>query len=70
MSNGSTDIIIKGGSVEVHFDDNVYEQDPQNPQKYRNEEKKIRRIVITGDLSYDSGSKPGGWQCEITAHCE
>lgn len=70
MSNGSTDIIIKGGSAEVHFDDSVYEQDPHDPSRYSNENKKIMRIVITGDLSFDSGSKTEGWQCEITAHCE
>ena len=70
MSNGTADIIIKGGSAEVHFDDSVYEQDPQDPNTYSNEDKKIVRVVITGDLSFDSGAKPGGWQCEITAHCE
>jgi hypothetical protein len=70
MSNGSTDIIIKGGSAEVHFDDSVYEQDPQDPNKYSNAEKKIKRVVITGDLNFDSGTKPQGYQCEITVHCE
>ncbi len=70
MSNGTADIIIKGGSAEVHFDDGIYEQDPQDPSKYSNENKRITRIVITGDLSFDSGNKGEGWQCEITAHCE
>lgn len=69
MPNGD-DIIIKGGSAEVHFDDSIYEQDPQDPNRYANENMKIIRVVITGDLSFDSGNKPGGWQCEITAHCE
>ncbi len=60
MSNGS-DIIIKGGSAEVHFDDSIYEQDPQNPHRYENAEKKIVRVVITGDINFDSGEeKPGG----------
>jgi len=68
MSNGS-DIIIKGGSVEVHFDDDVYEQDPQNPRRYQNEDKKIVRVVITGDISFDSGAKSDGLQCEIVVSC-
>ena len=70
MSNGTGDIIIKGGSAEVHFDDQVYVQDPQNPQRYSNAEKRVVRVVITGDLSFDSGDDKGdGWNCEITVHC-
>lgn len=69
MSNGTSDIIIKGGSAEVHFDDAVYEQDSKNPQRYQNEDKKIVRVVITGDISFDSGEKAGGYQCKITAFC-
>jgi hypothetical protein len=70
MSNGTADIIIKGGSAEVHFDDSIYEPDQQNPNTYSNENKKIVRVVITGDLSFDSGAKGSGWNCEITAHCQ
>jgi hypothetical protein len=70
MSNGTSDIIIKGGSAEVHFDDDIYEQDPQNPQRYQNAEKKITRVEIIGDLSFDSGDKEEGWQCKIIAHCD
>ncbi|MFN2509812.1 MAG: hypothetical protein ABR568_00035 [Pyrinomonadaceae bacterium] len=70
MSNGTSDIIIKGGSAEVHFDDGIYEQDPTDPNKYSNEDKKVMRVLITGDLSFDSGNKTEGWHCEITVHCE
>ena len=69
MSNGSTDIIIKGGSAEVNFDDSIYQQDPQDPHKYQNQNKKIIRVVITGDINFDSGEKTSGWHCEITASC-
>ena len=69
MSNGTGDIIIKGGSAEVNFDDSIYEQDPNNPHRYQNEDKKIVRVVITGDLNFDSGEKSSGFQCEITAVC-
>lgn len=68
MPNGS-DIIIKGGSVEVVYEDSVYPQDPLNPNKHSNPDKKIRRIVITGDLNFDSGEKSQGWACEITVSC-
>jgi hypothetical protein len=69
MSNGS-DIIIKGGSAEVDFDDGVYERDPKNPRRYQNESKKIVRVVITGDINFDSGEeRPGGIKCEIKAYC-
>lgn len=68
MPNGS-DIIIKSGSVEVVYEDSVYPQDPTNPNRHGNENKKITRVVITGDLSFDSGEKPQGWGCEITVSC-
>ncbi|MGH9970647.1 MAG: hypothetical protein ACREBG_23050 [Pyrinomonadaceae bacterium] len=68
MPNGN-DIIIKGGSAEVNFDDRIFVQDPQNPHRYGNAEKTITRVVITGDITFDSGDKPGGLQCEIVAHC-
>jgi hypothetical protein len=68
MSNGS-DIIIKGGSAEVHFDGGIYTPDPMNPSRYKNAEKKIVRVVITGDISFDSGEKRSGLQCEIVVSC-
>jgi hypothetical protein len=68
MPNGS-DIIIKGGSAEIHFDHGVYEMDPKNHHRHQNAEKKIVRIVITGDIEFDSDEKPGGYECEITVYC-
>lgn len=68
MPNGS-DIIIKGGSAEVNFDSKIYVQDPENPHRYLNTEKTISRVVITGDIAFDSGDKPGGIECEIVVHC-
>jgi len=70
MSNGTADIIIKGGSAELYFDDDIYEQDPRNPTKHSNKDKKITRVVITGDLSFDSDKKAKGWPCEIKIYCE
>jgi hypothetical protein len=68
MANGS-DIIIKGGSAEVIFDGDVYRTDPSNPRKHVNAEKRIVRVVITGDISFDSGDKSEGLECEITCFC-
>jgi hypothetical protein len=68
-ANG-TEIIIKGGSVEVEFDGNTYTQDPANPRKHKNQNKKITRVVITGEISFDSGDVPSGLDCKITATCK
>ena len=69
MSNGS-DIIIKGGSAEVHFDHSIYQQDPKANHRHQNENKKIVRVVITGDINFDSGDeRPSGIKCEIRAYC-
>lgn len=68
-ANG-TEIIIKGGSVEVEFDPNTYPQDPSNGRKHRNSSKKITRVVITGDITFDSGDHPSGLTCVIKAICK
>ena len=65
-----TEIIIKGGSVEVEFDSNTYQQDPSNPRKHKNANKKITRVVITGDITFDSGDHPSGLTCLIKATCK
>jgi hypothetical protein len=64
------EIIIKGGSVEVEFDGTVYTKDPANPRKNKNPNKKITRVVITGDIAFDSGDHPSGLKCEIRATCK
>jgi hypothetical protein len=69
MSNGSGDIIIKGGSVQVEFDDIVYQRDPAYLHRYSNDDRKITRIVITGDMNFDSGDHPDGLRCDITVLC-
>ena len=64
------EIIIKGGSVELEYDDAVYPKDPTDPKKHKNSSKKITRVVITGDISYDSGEHPEGIKCWITTTCK
>jgi hypothetical protein len=66
MSGGSGDIIIKGGSVELSFEESLYPK-TSDPIVYKNDDRKITRIVITGDISFDSGDHPEGLRCEVKA---
>ena len=68
MANGD-DIIIRGGSVELEYDGSVYEEHPNDPRKRQHSGKKVTRIVITGDINFDSGDRPEGWKCEVRASC-
>ena len=68
MSEGE-DIIIKGGSIELEFDDTVYPRNPSNPKKHQNPNRKISRIVVVdenGGQKYDSGESPNGMKWTIT----
>ncbi len=69
MADGET-IIIRGGSAEVEFNSTTFPSDPTNAKKHKNASKKITRVVITGDITFDSGDHPGGLKCEITAQCK
>ena len=64
------EIIIKGGSVELEYDGAVYPPDRSNPNKHKNGAKKITRVVITGDITFDSGERPSGITCLITTTCK
>ena len=64
MAEGS-DIIIKGGSVELNYDEGIYPKDSKDPKRHSNPGKKITRVVITGDIAYDSQDHPGGIICNI-----
>jgi hypothetical protein len=66
MASGG-DIIIKGGSVDLVFDESLYPKNPNDPGSHRNDNRKITRVVITGDISFDSGDHPEGLRCDITA---
>jgi len=70
MSDGGGDIIIKGGSVDLDYDESIYAKDPLDPRSHKNSHKKITRVVITGDISYDSGEFKDGLTCNITTTCE
>jgi len=54
MANGA-DIIIKGGSVDISFDDAVY---PPGNGSHSNRDARLQRILITDEenqTKYDSG---------------
>ena len=70
MANGG-DIIIKGGSCDLIFNDSMYPQDPADPKKHTNKDKqKVTRVQITGDITLDTGDVPSGIKCVITATCK
>lgn len=69
MPNGSGDIIIKGGSVDLEYDEGTYPKDPNDPHKHKNENKKVTRVVITGDINFDSGEQSNGLKCEVRISC-
>jgi hypothetical protein len=70
MGESGSDIIIKGSSVDLEFDGDVYLKDPSDPRKHKNNSKKITRVLITGDVNYDSGDQPGGLKCTIRISCK
>ncbi|HUS11489.1 MAG TPA: hypothetical protein VMZ30_13565 [Pyrinomonadaceae bacterium] len=68
MAEGD-DIIIKGGSVELQFDDAIYPNSSSDPKKHRNPNRKISRIVVVdenGGQKYDSGESQSGMKWTIT----
>jgi len=65
-SNGSGDIIIKGGSVEVQFDAAGYNK---NGNKHDNPNKKITKIVVVDENGVEkcnSGDSPSGLKWKVT----
>jgi hypothetical protein len=63
------DIIIKGGSVEVDFDNIIYQPDPVDPTRHLNANRKISRVLVEdedGKVQFDSGDSPDGLVWTIT----
>lgn len=70
MANGE-DIIIRGGSVDIDYDDSLYPKEGSS-RSHKNGQKKIIRITVVdedGKPQYDSGEHQGGLKWEIKAHC-
>ena len=66
MGDQGGDIIIKGGSVELIFAESLYAK-TADPIVYKCPGRKLTRIVITGDIDFDSGDHPEGLRCEVKA---
>ena len=52
MANGG-DIIIKGGSVDIDFDDNVYKKEATKPRNHQAKDQAITRVTVE-----DAGGGP------------
>ena len=62
MGDGGGDIIIKGGSVELTFNEGIYQKVSTDPSTYRNPDRQITRVVVldeTGTVQLDSGASTG-----------
>ena len=68
MGEGSGEIIIKGGSVELSFDDGIYQRVLNDPGAYRNQNRQITRVLVEdqeGKVHLDSSEKVGLWRITI-----
>jgi hypothetical protein len=63
MAENGGDIIIKGGSVELTFNDGIYQKGVStDPSTYRNPDRQITRVVVVdeaGRVQLDSGASTG-----------
>jgi hypothetical protein len=67
--NGGGDIIIRGGSVDLIFDEGIYQKSPANPKRHENANRKIVKILIldeNGSAKFDSGDSQNGLKWTIT----
>ena len=71
MADTGGDIIIKGGSCEIHFEDGLYTKDGDDPKRriHKHVSYKIRRIEISGDDVF-KGDFPDGFEGEINIWCK
>jgi hypothetical protein len=63
------DIIIRGGSVELTFDDGLYIKDSIDPTKHKHPDRKIMRVQVAdenGGSVFDSDINKDGLQWTIT----
>ena len=68
MSEGEGDIIIKGGSVKIVFDDTRYPSQSGNRNDHQNNSRKITQIRVldgSGKELYSSGENNSGLDYEV-----
>ena len=62
MSDGGGEIIIKGGSCEIYFNDEEFPQDPSDPKRHKDDDRRMTRVQVkdeSGSSLFDSGSDDG-----------
>ena len=62
MSDGGGEIIIKGGSCEIYFNDAEFPQDPSDPKRHKDDDRRMTRVQVkdeSGTSLFDSGSDDG-----------
>jgi hypothetical protein len=62
MGEGTGEIIIKGGSVALIFDDGIYQKASVDPSTYVSPTRRITRVLVTdeaGRIQLDSGVNTG-----------
>ena len=70
MANGG-DIIIKGGSVDIDFDDEKYPKEPDKPRNHKGNDLKITRVTVEDEnntMKYDSNTAsadPTRWTVHV-----
>ncbi|HKB65721.1 MAG TPA: hypothetical protein VKC61_07665 [Pyrinomonadaceae bacterium] len=52
MSDGSGEIIIKGGSCEIYFDHDIFEAVENDPKRHKHATLSIKQITISGDSEF------------------
>lgn len=72
MSDGSGEIIIKGGSCEIYFDHDTFHRDENDPRKRKHPTLNIKQIIISGDSAFqnhDTGEHPNKFEGTIRIIC-
>jgi hypothetical protein len=73
MANGG-DIIIKGSSVDIDYDDAVYPPVLGKPRNHKSNDQTIIQVLVVdggGTKKYDSnddGADPSAWK--VTVYCK
>jgi hypothetical protein len=68
---GGSDIIIKGGSVQISFDGSLYLKEGPDPNTHKHQTRKITRVQVSdenGGSKFDSGTEKDGlkWTIRIS----
>ena len=68
MSDGGADIIIKGGSVELDYDETQFPKNPGDPKKHENPSRRITKIVVVDDRGVErlNEESNGGLKWTVT----